>query len=287
MLDLAQGVRAQIIKETAPKPAARKPFTMRRLRRVAFWGTSAAGALLLAVLTTRGGIDTARLADSLHIAFVPPVAGVPTPAPKFDAETALQRLAETVRSLALDGNQIKARLAAVEHDLDDVTGSVSKQIEAADAARRVDDGPTVVGTATLVATLLASTPPPDTVPAPAAPAAPATIEAPLDQPAVDRPTPAQPQMAYGVDIGSGLTIQALRVRWVAIRSAHPQFFEGLEPIISVRDIPKTNRIELRLVVGPLPQATAAAEMCALLTPFGLFCQPTKYDGQHLAARWGN
>jgi hypothetical protein len=284
MLDLAQGFRAQIIKETAPKLAAKKPFTMQRLRRAAFWGTSAAGALLLAVLTSRGEIDTTRLADSLHIAFASPVARAPMPEPKFDAEAAMQRLSETVRSLAIDGSQIKARLAAVEHDLDDVTGSVSKQIEAADAARRVDDGPTVVGTATLAATLLASAPPPDTVPVP-----PATVETPVDRPAVDqpaveKPVPAPPQIAYGVDIGSGLTIQALRARWAAIRSAHPQFFEGLEPIITVRDIPKANRIELRLVVGPLPQANAAAEMCALLTPFGLFCQPTMYDGQHLALR---
>jgi len=41
---------------------------------------------------------------------------------------------------------------------------------------------------------------------------------------------------------------------------------------------------LRLVVGPIAQPSAAKELCASLTPFGLFCQPTLYDGQRLALR---
>jgi len=41
---------------------------------------------------------------------------------------------------------------------------------------------------------------------------------------------------------------------------------------------------LRLVAGPLPDAGAAAQLCASLTPMGLFCQPAMYDGQHLAVR---
>jgi hypothetical protein len=41
---------------------------------------------------------------------------------------------------------------------------------------------------------------------------------------------------------------------------------------------------LRLVVGPFIEAAAAERLCASLTPIGLFCQPTIYDGQHLALR---
>ena len=76
------------------------------------------------------------------------------------------------------------------------------------------------------------------------------------------------QTEFGVDIGSGLTIQALRTRWAAIRTAHPQLFEGLEPIVSVKEVPRTNRIELRLVAGPIAQAGTAAQLCAQLSALG-------------------
>ena len=47
-----------------------------------------------------------------------------------------------------------------------------------------------------------------------------------------RGAPALPlPMEYGVDIGSAVSIQALRARWAGIRSAHPQLFEGLAPTI--------------------------------------------------------
>ena len=105
-----------------------------------------------------------------------------------------------------------------------------------------------------------------------------------NQPAEDAAAVTPTRTAYGVDIGSGLTIQALRTRWAAIRSAHPEVLEGLEPILSVREIPRANHVELRLVAGPLPDAGAAAQLCASLTPLGLFCQPAMYDGQHLAVR---
>lgn len=93
-----------------------------------------------------------------------------------------------------------------------------------------------------------------------------------------------PPIAYGADIGSGLTILALRARWELLRSAHPELFQGLRPIVSVKEIPRANHVELRLVVGPLRELAAAAQLCALLTPFGLFCQPTVFDGQRLAMR---
>ncbi len=93
-----------------------------------------------------------------------------------------------------------------------------------------------------------------------------------------------PRIEYGVDIGSGLTLEALRLRWNTIRAAHPQLFENLAPIVSVKELPRANRIELRLVAGPLADAGAAAQLCAALAPFRLYCQPTMFDGQHLALR---
>jgi hypothetical protein len=101
----------------------------------------------------------------------------------------------------------------------------------------------------------------------------------------EAPTPAAPlPTQYGVDIGSGLTLQALRARWQTLRAAHPALLEGMQPIVRVGETPHGSKIELRLVVGPLAQPGAATQLCSALTMFGMFCQPAVYDGQHLALR---
>jgi hypothetical protein len=161
-----------------------------------------------------------------------------------------------VRDLAADDDQIKSRLAAVEHNMDDVTGSIAQQ-----AAR-----------ATTAAAPATPSPWPD---GPAVAATPAAIAA------VVAPPLAMP-MEYGVDIGSALSIQALRARWAGIHSAHPELFDGLVPTVTLRDTPRSNRPELRLVVGPLAGADAATKLCSVLASYRLFCQPTIFAGQHLA-----
>jgi hypothetical protein len=264
MLDLAQAVREQIVKETPPRKGE-KPPAFKGLRRLTLWGGIAAVALFIAAISSRSEVGAQRLALALQ--------GTPPPlAHSFDAEAETRRLADAVHALIADDEQTKTRLASVEQDVNDVTGSVGKQIEAADAARRADDGPTVAATAALTAVMVK--------PAAVAP----VVFAGTSPTSADAALPPSSHGQYGVDIGSGLTIPALRTRWETLRSAHPQLFEGLQPIVSVKEIPRANRVELRLVVGPLAQPAAATQLCAALTSFGLFCQPTIFDGQRLALR---
>jgi hypothetical protein len=264
MLDLAQAVREQIVKETPPRkgetPGA---FTMEGLRRLAIWGGTAVGALLLAVISSRSEVGAQRLAVVFY-------GGRPQAAQAFDAETETRRLSDAVRGLTADSDQIKTRLASVEHDMDDVTGSISKEIETANGTRRFDDGPSVAATAAVSASMAAST----------ARSLGAVTARPVAIASAD--PNGSPQTEYGVDVGSGLTIQALRIRWEVLRVAHPELFEDLQPIVSVKEIPRGNRVELRLVAGPFAQPGAATQLCSALTAFSLFCQPTIYDGQHLA-----
>lgn len=247
---------------------------MRGLRRLMLWGATAAGAVFIAALTSRSEVGAQRVAAILHGRD----AQTPTQvaAENFDAAAETRRLSEQLRGLAASDQDIKSRLAAVEHGMDDVTGSISKEIEAASAARRSEDGPSVAATAALSAAVVpAVVAPPATRPAFSGPQL-AAIE-----PAGE---PAPPRTEYGVDIGSGLTVDALRTRWLAIRGAHPQLLNGLQPVVNVKDVPHANRIELRLIAGPFAKAEAAAQLCAALAAFGLFCQPTVFDGQHLTLR---
>jgi hypothetical protein len=270
MLDLAQAVREQIVKETPPRKTAAAPSAfavLRKLRNCTLWMAGAAVAVALAVLAGHSQIGAERLSAMLHPSRPQQTAN------KFDPETATRQLADAVRVLASNDEQLRGRVAAVEHDLDDVTGSI-RQVAAASEVKRTDDGPTVSATAALTASTAApinSPPPPPPAFSQGDAATPATPAAP-------------PPTQYGVDIGSGLSLQALRARWQTLRQAHPALLDGMEPIVSVRETPHTGKLELRLVVGPLAHPGAATQLCQALTMFGMFCQPAVYDGQHLALK---
>ena len=239
------------------RPAPKVPVTMHGLWRLVVWGSTAATALLIAVLSSRGVVGSQRAAvaaSTLGGGTVAMVQPVQTPPPAvvraIDAQAVeTKKLAEAVQDLTADNDELKSRLAVVEHSVDDVTGSIARQAQSP-----------------------APPPWPDGPPVPATPAAIAAVIAPA------LPLP----MEYGVDIGSAVSIQALRARWAGIRSAHPQLFDGLAPTISLSELPPSNRPELRLVVGPLVSADAAAKLCSTLERYRLTCQPTIFAGRHLA-----
>jgi hypothetical protein len=245
----------RLAKADLKRPAA-VPVTMHGLWRLVVWGSTAATALLIAVLSSRGVVGSQRAAVAAStigggtVAIVQPAPTPPqTAARAFDVQAETKRLAEAVRDLSADNDELKSRLAVVEHSVDDVTGSIAQQAKTT-APPWPDNGPAVPTTPAAIAAVIA--------------------------PALPLP------MEYGVDIGSAVSIQALRARWAGIRSAHPQLFDGLAPTISLSERPPSNRPELRLVVGPLVSADAAAKLCTTLERFRLTCQPTIFAGRHLA-----
>ena len=243
----------RLAKADLKRPAPRIAVTMHGLWRLVVWGSTAATALLIAVLSSRGVVGSQRAAVAMSTIGGHSVAQVQpgqAPAHPFDAQAETKRLAETVRELAAENDQLKSRIGLVEHSMDDVTGSIAQQAKSTALAPWPDDGP----------------------PVPATPAAIAAVVAPA------LPLP----MEYGVDIGGAVSIQALRARWAGIRSAHPQLLGGLLPTVTLSELPPSNRPELRLVVGPLASAGAASRLCAALERSRLSCQPTIFAGRHLA-----
>jgi hypothetical protein len=254
MPDQVQGVTSAF-----KRFAAKNTFTMQGLWRLAAWGLTAACALLIAVMTTRGDVAPRRGAvvqSSRSGSSGSDQATTPAEHP-FDAQAEARRLSEAVRGLAAESDELKSRVAVVEHTMDDVTGSISQQSA---AARTASAG---------------GMPPPwpdNQPPLPPTTAAIATVLAPV------MPMPTE----YGVDIGGALSLPTLRARWAGIRSAHPNLFDGLRPVVTLKQLSSSNRIELRLVAGPLASADAAAQLCAYLAHYRLFCEPTLFAGQHLA-----
>ena len=87
---------------------------------------------------------------------------------------------------------------------------------------------------------------------------------------------------FGVDVGTNTSIEGLRTLWSNLKTSQPALFEGLRPVIAIREGQKPGAVELRLIAGPLPNASIAARLCAALAATSQVCQPTVFDGQKLA-----
>lgn len=237
------------------KASVTRPVTMQGLSRLVIWGTFAVTAMLIALLAGRGvtGSQRATVAIATINNGIKPAAAAEATHPTVDLQAETRRLADTVADLATSERQINARLDAVEQGMTDVTGSIAKQIEQAKSS------------ATLASW-------PNQPPVPSTPAAIAQVIAPA------LPLPIE----YGVDIGSALSIQALRARWAGIHSAHRELLQGLLPTVTLRETQKASNPELRLVIGPLQSADAASRLCASLSAYRLYCQPTVFAGHNLA-----
>jgi len=246
----------RLTQDDIKKPAVTIPLTMQGMWRLVTWGATAVTAMLIALLASRGVVGSQRAVVAMSTlskgAGVQQVRTLPITRPP-DAEAGDKKLADVLGELVADNSHIKTRLAVLEHDLTDVTGSIARETQSARSPTALPPWPD----------------------GPAMPSTPAAIAA-VVAPALPLP------MEYGADIGSALSIQGLRARWVDIHKVHPQLFDGLVPTVTLREIPRSNSPELRLIVGPLVSADAAAHLCASLAAHRMFCEPTIFAGQHLA-----
>lgn len=264
--------------------------------RLAGWGAAAVAALMLAVFATRSELGTRRMAAVFGTdgAYAVRIQADPSPVATRTAELEFEtrQMAAALRSLSADRDRLLARVTVLERSVDDVvTGSIPRpaanpQPPAEPAARpdapaKPDPAATAIPPMAIGPTLIATISSPLTIPTPT-PEALARIGLPA-LPSIDDENIAT-RTEFGVDIGNGPTVASLRVAWTAIRRSHAELFEGLHPVIAVRDGTKSGVIELRLVVGPLSNAAAAARLCGKVANAGLSCQPTIFDGQRLALR---
>jgi hypothetical protein len=266
MLGRARDPNAPSKSVPARSVAARRPSAVQNVWRQAAWALAAIAALFVALLSSRDDLAMQRVgALLLSFNLVP----AQPAAHAFDAESAARALAQAMHGLAEDRDRLATRLTAIERDMDDMTGSIKKQIDAVKAAKSEappwpDDAPPVPMTPADIAALVKTA-----APAPAAAADPPSSNPPT---AAANPSPAEASAsaatAYGADIGTALTMKALHARWVGLRAAHRQLFDGLQPLVSLKQNPRSNRTELHLVVGRYPNADAAAQRRGAL-PFDL------------------
>jgi len=254
-----------------------------QLARLGIWVGLATVAVLTAVLTARTETGVRRIATLLSPAPAEPVRSAKAPAPQianrsFDQEAEQRRLGEAIRTLAADRDRLAARLNMLERNIEDVTGSIGPAAKAPQ----------------LPAIPAIPAPGANAASAPAAPGASASQNPGPGAPGQARvaaghlatnPTAAESvatKTEFGVDLGSNATIDGLRTMWSNLKATQPAMLEGLRPVIAIREGAKPGSMELRLVAGPLANASIAARLCAALTAAGQSCQPTVFDGQRLA-----
>jgi hypothetical protein len=286
------------------------------LARSLMWGGLAVIALGGAALSGQSEPGAHRLYALLYGADPRATARVAAPAApavaarSAESDTEAKRLADSVKLLAADRDRLLARLDALERNVE-VTGSIphDKQAPATPPApvpmTALPPGwsmtPSTIPPAAGIApstlppfgTSGASTPPSrSAAPAPSqqtdrpgASAAPGASPAPGALTANEQGAESTvTRTEFGVDVGGNHTLDGLRTLWSSIRGSHGALFDGLRPLVAVREGNKPGAVELRLVAGPLANAVAAARLCATLSAAGMTCQPTVFDGQRLALR---
>lgn len=263
-------------------------FDLRALMRLGLWGVAAVAALSVAVLAARSDTGTQRLAGKVG----GPAAQLARNSSSgnllvmrgSEQSDEARRVAETVRSLATDRDRLLARVTVLERNLEDVTGSIGRSGDNASAtssplppnASLMPAGPTI---ASAIVTPPVPSLPRRGVPAPSARVATAHAEATGDVASTES---IATTTAFGIDIGGGATIEALRDLWSSAKGNHGTALGGLRPVIAVRDSGKPGSVDLRLIAGPLANAGAAAKICATLAAGGWSCRPAVFDGQKLA-----
>lgn len=215
------------------------------------------------------------------------------------ADRELKRLNEAVRVLAEERDRLADRLEQLERSVGDITASIPKNKP---APPDVSPAPP-----TAPAVEVVTPPPPTPQPRPQNVQGPNQImpRQPVQTPPVAQPeappqtppqvqanrtptppadTPNATKTIFAVDLGGDKTVDGLRARWTNISGVFGSAVNGLRPLVSIKEGPKSGTVELRLVVGPLENAAAAARVCARLQIGGVPCVPTVFEGQRLTLR---
>lgn len=254
-----------------------------------------AGAATLALAALALTLQTETGSERLQTAFAAPAppqvvakAELPQPAPEKDAET--KRLELLVVALAADRERQSARIASLERNLEDMTGSIKQQVAIAAKSIAPPPSPPPAPAAPVIMPLAmapmsqpATTWPGNTPPQAEAPAA-ALVPLPPERlaalPATEPEPPRKPEI--GIDLGGAANMDVLNARWVAVKANFGPMLAGLYPRAAERH--RQTGTDYRLIAGPLPNNAAAIQLCAKFVAARITCRAVKFDGERMVQR---
>jgi hypothetical protein len=83
----------------------------------------------------------------------------------------------------------------------------------------------------------------------------------------------------GIDLGGARSMDIMHARWAAVKANFGPLLQGLYPVVARET--RAGMIPYRLIVGPLPNAAAAAQICARFAASKVTCRSTKFAGEQL------
>jgi hypothetical protein len=84
---------------------------------------------------------------------------------------------------------------------------------------------------------------------------------------------------FGVALAVSSNLDVLHLQWGALKANYGPLLAGLRPIAAREQ--RGTASYYRLVLGPLPNAAAAAKLCARLTAARAVCHAGKFTGDPL------
>ena len=265
---------SEVVPQKPETIEARARFDLRALWRLTVWGSAAAVALAAAVfasLTENGG----QRVEAVVSADLPsrPVATVKIP-PNREQEWQIARLETQLRTLTVDRDRLAERVASLEHNLDDITGSIRQQSsQQAGPAPSAAPAPVISSPATTEAKLA------EKKAEAATPAAEPQQAVPLPPVRVAALPPEPPKLEFGVALASSSNLDVLHMQWSALKANFGPLLGGLRPIAAREQ--RGTVTHYRLVLGPLPNAAAATKLCARLTAAHAPCHAGRFSGDPL------
>ena len=254
------------------------------------WGCVTAIALTALAIASQTETASERLRQIFAANESSAVARMPSRIAQLESETRI--LTAQIRTLSTERDRLAGRIALLESTLDDMTGTIKKQAAATAAALAASAPPdpsraasappvpqnsaeTNAGvTATPVTTIAitrpanAETPPQQLTPLPPTRVASMAASDPTAQPAN--------QNEFGLELGAGANLEAVRHRWMTVKANFGPLLSGMHPL-AARDH-RPGATGYRLVVGPLPNSAAASVLCAQFAAARATCRAVKFDG---------
>lgn len=274
--------------ELASRDARRRRRELDSLMWLCGWGGVTAVALLALAIASQTDTANERLRRVFAAGDTSAIAGMPPRVAQLESET--QLLAAQVRALITERDRLSGRIGLLESSIDDMSGTIKKQAAATAAVLAAKEAspapsPKQQATAPPVASADRDTTasiPPNALPkvdsvAPAIPMPPARI---ANASAVENDQPAPKQTEFGLDLGSGATIDGVRLRWITVKANFGPLLSGLRPL-ATRDR-RAGATGFRLIVGPLPNSAAATGLCAHFVAARTPCRAVKFEGEQIA-----
>jgi len=86
---------------------------------------------------------------------------------------------------------------------------------------------------------------------------------------------------FGLDLGGASSMTGLRALWGGVRKAHPSQLAALRPVLAIHPGKNGLGLQVHVIAGPIPDAAAAAKLCAMLAADDRECETAVFDGQRL------